>query len=549
MAPSDPTADILARIAAAARLGDRTRAEGLAVAAFRQGVRPPLVVGLVAEGLVERGRQSEALALLRQATDSAGDDRGWGAIRLQMGRLLLALDRREAVRVALARGLEALPDDYRGLIDAGTATLRLGDLAAAADYFRRAAVVAPELAEPLSALAVVASLEGDAAAARNAADRALALDPQLVSARIAIARADALDGDRPAVLERTGELLQRSDLSEAQRVDLHDLRADCLDTLDRTAEAFADYLARNQAAQRLHGRTVFRSEVERPGDRAVRLRAWFAASSSDDWRPVAGPDTAGEGHASRHVFLVGFPRSGTTLLEKVLASHPQIVTLEEVDILGAVGESFLADAAGLRRLSALTPPEAAAARGEYWRGVRAALGAFPRDRILVDKLPLHTPALPVIAALFPDARVIFALRDPRDVVLSCFRRRFRINAAMFEFLTLEGAARYYDTVMALAALYRERLPLPVCEVRHEALVADFDVVVRHVLDFIGAAWDPRVREFTGQVRGVPRTPSAPQVARGLNADGVGQWRRYGVQLEPVRAVLAPWVERFGYQPG
>ena len=166
----------------------------------------------------------------------------------------------------------------------------------------------------------------------------------------------------------------------------------------------------------------------------------------------------------------------------------------------------------------------------------------------MDKLPLpHTTrALPLIAKLFPDAKILFALRDPRDVVLSCFRRRFQINAAMYEFLTLEGAARYYDQVMGLAKLYRSLLPLKVVEVRHEDMVADFDGEMAKVLDFIGVGWDDAVRGFAERARERAVTPSDPQLARGLNADGVGQWRRYGPQIAPVSEWLEPWAQYFGY---
>jgi len=154
--------------------------------------------------------------------------------------------------------------------------------------------------------------------------------------------------------------------------------------------------------------------------------------------------------------------------------------------------------------------------------------------------------LPLIARLFPDARILFALRDPRDVVFSCFRRRFRINAGMFEFLTLDGAARYYDAVMRMAVACRGVLPLAVHAVRHEAVVADFEGELGRALDFLGAPWNPDVRNFAALARTSTRTLSAPQVARGLNADGVAQWRRYQAQLAPIAPILEPWVARFGY---
>jgi len=538
-------AAILARIEDATRSADRVIAINLAVDALRRGVRHPLVWGLVAEGLEMQGRRPEALRLLQTSVAAApGEAQAW----FRLGRMLFSMDRRVEAREALDRGLAIAPRDYRALIDAGTVCLRLGELAAATTHFKRASESDPKVAEPLSALAVVAALDGDSASARAFAGRALALSPDLVSAQIAIARADTTEGAPTSAERRLTALLERTDLTDAQRVDAFDLRAECLDALGRCAEAFEDYASRNAVTQRLEGPRLAADGVEGQGDRARRIAAWLQAAPTDGRGPSAGPDTVGAGEARRHVFLIGFPRSGTTLLEKVLSSHPDIVALEEVDALGAAANDLLADDAGLARLATLTPNDADAPRRAYWRGVRQALGQPIANRIVVDKMPLHTAALPLIARLFPDARILFALRDPRDVVLSCFRRRFRINAAMFEFLSLEGTARYYDAVMRLAALCRERHQLALAEVRHEAVVADFDGEVARILDFVGAPWNASVRDFADQARGVARTPSTPQVARGLNADGVGQWRRYRAELASVMPLLAPWVERFGYDP-
>ena len=115
-----------------------------------------------------------------------------------------------------------------------------------------------------------------------------------------------------------------------------------------------------------------------------------------------------------------------------------------------------------------------------------------------------------------------------------------------QLLTLDGAAAYYDAVMTLAALYRERLPLAVHEVRHESLVSDFDAEMKRVLSFLRLDWDPGVREFADRARRRAITPSDLQVARGLNADGIGQWRRYAAPLAAVRDRLDRWAAEFGY---
>ena len=167
--------------------------------------------------------------------------------------------------------------------------------------------------------------------------------------------------------------------------------------------------------------------------------------------------------------------------------------------------------------------------------------------MFVDKYPLNSDRLPLIAKLFPNAKVLFALRDPRDVVLSCFRRRFEMNPAMYEFCTLAGAATLYDAVMRLAELYKAKLALPFQDVRHERVVEDLRGEVGAVCDFIGVAWDDAMLDFaeTARRRGV-RTPSAGQVVRGLYDEGIGQWRNYAAELEPVMPLLTPWVEAFGY---
>jgi hypothetical protein len=167
--------------------------------------------------------------------------------------------------------------------------------------------------------------------------------------------------------------------------------------------------------------------------------------------------------------------------------------------------------------------------------------------VFVDKMPLNAVFLPLIAKLFPDAKILFSLRDPRDAVLSCFRRRFAINAGMYEFTAIDTAAAYYAAVMELMQVYSEKLALDMFEARHESLIADFDGETRRLCDFLGLDYRDEMRAFAGraQARNID-TPSSAQVARGLSAAGVAQWRRYQAQLQPILPVLAPFVTRFGY---
>jgi hypothetical protein len=168
-------------------------------------------------------------------------------------------------------------------------------------------------------------------------------------------------------------------------------------------------------------------------------------------------------------------------------------------------------------------------------------------KIFVDKLPLNAALLPLIYRLFPEARIVLALRDPRDVVLSCFQQRFGMNGAMYQLLRTDTAAAYYAAVMSLVDQSRRLLPLQMHQIRYEDVVAQFEVQIGSLLAFLDLPWDDAVRNHTETARRrVINTPSATQVVRPLYTSSVGKWRQYEPQLAPVLGALEPWVAAFGY---
>lgn len=186
-------------------------------------------------------------------------------------------------------------------------------------------------------------------------------------------------------------------------------------------------------------------------------------------------------------------------------------------------------------------------RARYWASLRN-FGITFEGRILIDKQPFNTVRLPLIARLFPEAKIVFCVRDPRDVVLSCFRRRFAINGSNAEFLSLDSTAKLYDAVMQLAAAYKSRLPMELIEIRNEDLVEDFDARIQAICDFAGIGWVDAFRDFAR--RSSDRqvvTPSAVQIKRGLGREGIGHWRNYEADLAPVLPLLNGWAERLGYE--
>lgn len=535
----------LERIDTALRTHGFESAASLAVQALSDGVEHPAVLNLAASVHYGEGRFGEAARLLKRARALAPKD---PHVLNALGLCLRALGEADAALQAFDAAVRSDPDmaaahfNRAALLDED-----FKDIPRARSGYERAAGLDRNYVEPLASLAWLDAQAGDAVSAQAHGERALALSPANVLARIALASADLQRGELAAAAARLSTLSQDRALTPVNRSIVLGLTGDLLDSEGRPDDAFAAYKASNAGLKALYA-----ANYEAPGkDTALaqvrRLMAWFESADPTPWReaPPARPRAA---DPRAHIFLVGFPRSGTTLLESVLAAHPDVISLEEQDCLAEAEGAYLASGPGLERLAAIGSGEAMRQRDAYWSKVRG-FGVEPRGRVFIDKMPLSSVLLPLIAKLFPNARILFARRDPRDVVLSCFRRRFGMNPSMYQLLTLEGAAAYYDAVMRLSELYRDRLLLPRHLVRYESLVEDFEATARAACDFLGLEWDPALLDFAAKARGRGiSTPSAAQVARGLNREGQGVWRRYRDQMAPVLPLLDPWVERFGYAP-
>ncbi len=537
IATGSAEAALLARIDQAVQADDIASAMSLATEALAVDVETPLVLNLVAFKRETEGFPQDALPLLNRALELAPRDplvcNALGRAYSKLGRPQDALPAYEAA-IALAPGYSTA---HAGR---GRALEELGREAEAEDSYRTAISLDAQNPEPLGALAAMAVRRRDEAA-ESYAERALALDPWQPAAILSLATLDQRSGHNAAVERRVAPLLERGGLAPLHEASARRLLADALDAQGgRPQEALAQYDAANRLLRRVHAATFTAEGAENGTALCERLVRHFSAIP--DW-PAAPGDLSSP--VAGHVFLVGFPRSGTTLLEQVLASHPQIAALEERLTLGDVGVWFQ-DEAALSRLADLDAGEADRLRADYWARVRA-FGMEPDGQVFVDKLPLNSLWLPYVAKLFPGAKVLFARRDPRDVVLSCFRRRFVINGATYHFTELEDLARFYAGVMGLAEVYQARLGLAWCVHRHEDLVDDFDAEGQRICTFLGLPWTDAMRDFaeTAKRRDV-RTPSAQQVRRGLYREGMGQWRAYAEGMASALPVVQPWVERFGY---
>jgi tetratricopeptide (TPR) repeat protein len=539
---------IQALVHAAARAresGDFPKALAVASEAAREKLAHPLLLRIQAEALAVAGRFPEAGAVLNQAL--ALDPRDAFTI-VDIGRVLVAEDRVDEAIPAFEAALSARPDLAEAWIELGSAREITFDDARARAAYEKAGERAPRDPRPWAALASIAIRSGDYDRARSLAAKTLGLQADNVAAGLVLAGVDLQRRAFDEARVRVEDLLAHQALDERQQQLAYSLLGDVLDGLGRAAEAFAAYSRMNEVILRTHAaRFGPGGPVESHFDFVQRLTRWFERQDPVAWRlPVRVGNC--ESPVRRHVFLLGYMRSGTTLVENILASLPGVRTLEERPTLTEADFAFLRNDASLDQLTNIDPATADRLRAAYWQRVRAELPDVD-GTVFVDKGPLNGIKLPVIARLFPDALVVRCRRDPRDVVLSCFRRHFRVNASTYQTAQLDTAARHFDVVTRLTERHLDVLPLPVHVVDYAALVADFDGTTRALADFVGVPWTEDARGFsrTASERGV-RTASAPQVRRGL-FDGTGQWLKYRTQMAPVLPLLEPWVARFGCTAG
>ena len=425
--------------------------------------------------------------------------------------------------------------NYGGLL------VEVGERAAARRCFERALGTDPRHVESIAALADLTEKENRLEDARALADRAVALAPNFPAARVVIARLELRAGHADAAEATAREMLAQPGLRPNLRTTTCMLLGEALEKLGRFEEAFASFTEGNELDRKLQAPRFENVQYASSPAAIEKLTAFMRTADPSKWTrpPADGLPTP--------VFLVGFPRSGTTLLQQVLAGHPDITTLEEQDNLRDAHQSLLLAPGALERWSSLPETELGRWRREYWNRVERKMPAGAKRATYLDKLPMNLAVLPVIHLLFPDAKFIVAQRDPRDVILSCFRNQFAINAAMFHFLSLEGAARYYDEVMTSAEVARERLPLALHVARYEDVVADLRGEAKKLMDFLEKPWTDDVLKYTETAsRRAISTPSATQVIQPIYQTSMGQWRRYEAQLAPVLPVLQPWVQKFGY---
>jgi tetratricopeptide (TPR) repeat protein len=520
----------------------------------------PRLLRVAAYALQQAGRLAEAARAYEKVVAAFPDDfESWN----NLGNARFASADIDGAIAALGRAIDLRPDVPQMYVNLSEALSRAERFEDRARVMRAAAALAPADSAVQAELGLAEASVRNFPAAEAAYREAIRLDAGFNQAWLElglllenlnrvddlaalVADAKARGFDEPEIgflrawaLRRQRRFEEALPLAEATPATIHPVRraqllAEIVDRLGDGPRAFAAFEEMNRAAV-----------AARPGWGGPTYREQVAAAAAlidpekvARWSPVELP-----GAPPAPVFIVGFPRSGTTLLDTLLMNVPSLHVLEEMPVLAEVSDRLGDDA----RLAALSSAEAAALRARYFEALDA-LSPPPPGATIVDKYPLHMTRMPLIHRIFPDAKIVLVERHPCDAVLSCFMANFQLNVAMRSFTDLEEAALTYDAVFDAWSRAERSLPLAVHRIRYERMVEDLEGEMRPLLDFLGLPWDEKVLDNRASAakRDHIRTASYSQVTEPIYRRASGRWQRYREQLAPVLPILAPWAERMGY---
>lgn len=557
LAPQDPAARVeLVRLLVG--LGRLDEAEQELGRGGIGGVEPLRLQAMI---LARRDRPGEAAQILQQIVSAdPRDHESWG----NLGGCLLASGRPAQAAEAFARALQLRPDVDKFREKWIEAQVESGHGEQALEFAHRLAAQSPNAVDPQVTVARLQDLLDRPEEAVDTLRKALLAEPDHVPALIALARLV----ERQNRIDELAALIARIAQLDPGTPDLPLLQAQLAFRtndlgraleLAETAPQGSDRASRALLIGKIRDRmgdseAAFRAleEMNRATDLSERIIERRAQALRDlidrrsrmvtQW-PALRSSPAEKADAREPAFLIGFPRSGTTLLDTFLMGHPQLCIAEEKPLLQAVAEQL----GEYERIASVDELQLQSLRARYWEAAASHVSGLD-GRLLVDKFPLGAIEAPLIHRLFPAAPVIFTLRHPCDVVLSCFMQRFRPSPTLVSFHRLEDAAKLYDKVMAFWSQCRQAMPLKVHEIRYEALVAEPERELRELLAFLGLEWDSRVLKHkqAAERRSFITSASYAEVVEPLYDRSIGRWKRYREQLKPVLPLLEPWAVKLGY---
>ncbi|HEX3718461.1 MAG TPA: sulfotransferase [Verrucomicrobiae bacterium] len=405
--------------------------------------------------------------------------------------------------------------------------------------FIKAAAAEPRGINPRISLAVLLEKTHRLGEARAAVDECLAIDPKDDQARYFLAVLDRREGRLEAAERGLRDLIASNPrhpyVSYAARYEL----AQVLDRTERFDKAMLQLTAAKEIVHGLADAKLLRQGYDQSSE---SIRRFTASQPKDILRTWAKffPERKREAIPPL-AFLGGHPRSGTTLLEQILDAHPSVAAVDEsAAFLEVLQPEF-------HKSNSLSSARVNVLRRLYIQALLGDASGEAAGKFLIDKNPSPTSRLPLWLRVFPELRVLIALRDPRDVVLSCYFQNIALNSANVNFLSLERLAKHYGDLMGIWLMVREWPGFAWMETRYEDVVADMSKEGRRVTEFLGLQWhadQERFHEKSGAKQ--LYSPTYQDVTLPVYKRSVARWRAYEKHLAPILPALEPFCRAFGY---
>jgi len=453
-----------------------------------------------------------------------------------------------AATEACLRAVELSPNNVSLLILIGQQFHWLRQLDHARDCFEKAVAADPASVHAQLSLADWYERErrlDDAWQCVEAARKQRPNDPQVLCVKALLLHRLGKDTDAETVLR---DLIKRGPHDANVDYTSRQQLATVLDHAGQYAEAIKWVDEAKAVLRKSANVAKMQQEYDLADKRRRELLAALKPETIKRWRQE-GPATP---LPYKLAFLGGHPRSGTTLLEQILGAHPGIEAFDEpMAFVDEVSEKLapLVTATPLtaKKLDALSPAHRADFQRRYFKSLLREGSPEPVAELLLDKNPSPTASLPIWLRLFPDLKVVIALRDPRDVIVSCYFQNLRLNATNSNFLSLDRAVKHYADLMDVWLRLRELGGFDWIESRYEDVVASLEVEGCKVTQFLGLEWHDSQASFYEQTRKkFVFSPTYSDVTQPVYQRALGRWKHYEAELAPLQEKLAPYCRAFGY---
>ena len=454
----------------------------------------------------------------------------------------------DQANAAFGKAAQLSPNDSALLILLGQQYHRLRRLDEARTYFERAVAADPASVQARLSLAEWFERDRRLDEAWECVEACLARHPQDAPARcfraLLLHRKKRNDEAESALRD----LIQEGPKDASVKFSSRHLLAVVLDDMGQYAEAMRWLLEAKAEIRRTTNTAALEQDYDRADRRRRELLAAMTPATILRWREES---SAAAPSPRRLALLGGHPRSGTTLLEQILGAHPGIRAFDESEafvqeIWNPLAPMQAAQALTVGALNALSTARRAELGRRYLKSLLREAGELAAQ-VLLDKNPSPTASLHLWLRVFPDSKVIIALRDPRDVVISCLFQNLAVTATNANFLSLERAARHYADLMDVWLRMRELGGFDWIESRYEDVVGDLEGQGRRVTEFLGLSWHPDQARFHESARGkFVFAPTYNEVTQPVHKRSVGRWEHYAEALAPIQARLVPYCRAFGY---